>query len=743
VCAAAFGFSFIIAVWPANAAEQPKRIYFLESLSPDLPAGTLTTGAFRSRLNERSQDKFEIFVDYLELLRLPGQAHQDATARFLSDKMREAKPDVVVSLGRAAVPFLQKYRDTIAPDSPVIIASIPAKSAAEASQVPNSVSIVTEYNFAKTLQFARQLQPRARNLVLVAGASAMDRAWADDAISELRPFMGRYDTRYLIGLSYEDTLKELSRLSKDTIVIASVFLSDGSGRSFVGTDTLPAMSEAASAPVYAPFGNAIGLGVVGGYTDSYEAHGIAAADLVIELLSGKPLASLDRQIKAPHGYRVDARQLKRWGLSASNLPAGTTISFQAPDIFEQYRSLILAALAVFVLQTAFVIALLFQRRNRQRAEALLKESEERMTFTAASVNVGLWQLDRETGQLWATEHCRALFGLNNDVPLTRDSLLSAVHPQDRATTVASLRKISEEQGSANADVRVVLPDGQVRWVSVRARVHPDRRGSDSHVTGIFVDVTDQKAAEAEAALQREEVAHLMRVSVLGELSGAMAHEINQPLAAVQSNAETGLDLLSARPPDLIEIRGVLEDIAHDNRRASEVIRRLHTLLKKGERKSEIVDLNELAKSTVALLRTEAINRRANVDLDLARIAPAARGDPVQLQQVLLNLVMNAMDAMAMTPPEHRLVTVSTLPSQDGHVEMVVRDRGGGIPRGDQARLFEPFYTTKARGLGLGLTICSTIIKTHGGTLTLANGEGGGAVARLSLPSQDILAAAAE
>src|SRR5262249_10333591 len=162
-------------------------------------------------------------------------------------------------------------------------------------------------------------------------------------------------------------------------------------------------------------------------------------------------------------------------------------------------------------------------------------------------------------------------------------------PQDRSTAVASLRKIWEEERSANGDVRIVLPDGEIRWVSVRARAHPDGRGSDPHVAGIFVDVTEQKAAEAEAAVQREEVAHLMRASVLGELSGAMAHEINQPLAAVQSNAETGLDLLSARAPDLVELRGVLEDIAHDNRRASEVIRRLHALLKKGEKKSELVD----------------------------------------------------------------------------------------------------------------------------------------------------------
>jgi PAS domain S-box-containing protein len=541
-------------------------------------------------------------------------------------------------------------------------------------------------------------------------------------------------------LPESELLQRVSQLSPDTIVLITNVFRDQFGRPYIPVEVVKQVAAASAAPVYSALPGWFGTGVVGGRMGSWERQGEATADLLVRILDGADPRTLPRLTPPMDRDRVDARALVRWGLS-EGAASGAEISFRQPGVWDQYRTLVLATLAVFVLQSAFVFALLIQRRRRQRAEDLLKESEERMTFTAASVNVGLWQFDRKTGQLWATEHCRALFGLNNDVPLTRDTLLSAVHPQDRAAAVTSLRKIWEEQRSADGDVRVVLPDGQIRWVSVRARVHPDGRGSDSHITGIFVDVTEQKAAEAESALQREEVAHLMRVSVLGELSGAMAHEINQPLAAVQSNAETGLDLLSARTPDLIEIRGVLEDIAHDNRRASEVIRRLHALLKKGEKKSEIVDLNELAKSTVALLRTEAINRRANVDLDLAKMPPAVQGDPIQLQQVLLNLVMNALDAIAMVPPERRLVTVSTQPSQNGKVEFIVKDHGAGISPGDQARLFEPFYTTKVRGLGLGLTICSTIIDTHGGQLTITNDPAGGAVARVSLPAREMLAAA--
>ncbi len=165
--------------------------------------------------------------------------------------------------------------------------------------------------------------------------------------------------------------------------------------------------------------------------------------------------------------------MQRWNLRESDLPPGTTVLFKNPSIWDRHRNLVLAVLSIFALQTAFVVALLIQRRRRQRAEALLKESEERMTFTAASVNIGLWQFDRETNELWATEHCRALFGLKNDVPLTRDTFLAAVHPEDRETAFSALREVWNADKPAVHDVRVVLPDDQIRWIRVRARLHPD------------------------------------------------------------------------------------------------------------------------------------------------------------------------------------------------------------------------------------------------------------------------------
>jgi signal transduction histidine kinase len=258
---------------------------------------------------------------------------------------------------------------------------------------------------------------------------------------------------------------------------------------------------------------------------------------------------------------------------------------------------------------------------------------------------------------------------------------------------------------------------------------------------VLIQNRRRRVAEAEAAEQRHEVAHLMRVSVIGELSGAIAHEINQPLTAILSNAQAALHLLARKSPDLEEVRDAISDIVHEDDRARDVIARLRNLLRKGERKTESVDLNDLVISTIALLNSELIGRRIEVETDLTGRLPATFGDPVQLQQVLLNLFMNARDAMASTTQPQRRIKVSTRALETDAVEVRIRDRGPGIEPQSQAQLFKPFYTSKTHGLGLGLTICSTIAQAHGGKLGLVNHPDRGAVAVLSLPVQEFLAAA--
>jgi PAS domain S-box-containing protein len=642
---------------------------------------------------------------------------------------------VVITLGSVALPFIVRHRDDIAPNAPVVFTSVSPQNYGALRLPPNITGIISEFDLDKTLALAERLQPEASRLFVIAGSGEVDRRWQSTARKTIEDRKRKFEVTYLFERSYSNLVEEVSKIPRDSIVILLTVFADSEGNAFVPAHVAGPLSAISPAPVYAPYDTYIGNGIVGGFVETFESVGVRAADMALQILAGKDPATIAPQTNPGQAYRVDHRAMARWKLQESKLPTDTAVLFKEPTIWTEHRGAVVAAIVIVGLQSLIVGALLVQRRRRLRAENLLRESEERMTFAAAAANIGLWQFDRHRNELWATEHCRAMFGIARDAPLTRDAFLSAVHPDDLQTATQSLERSLKTDQPAISDVRIVLPGGDVRWVRMRARSRSEGGGRSNHLGGIFIDITEQKSAEAEVALQRLEVEHLMRVSVLGELSGSIAHEVNQPLTAILSNAQAALHLLAQNSPDLAEVRDALQDIVHEDNRAGEVIHRLRSLLKKGERKMEYVNINDLVRSTVSLLHSELIGRDISLRLDLDHAPFLTRGDSVQLQQVLLNLVMNAMDAMASTPIAQRSILISTGGPQAGMVDVLVKDRGPGIRTKENGRLFEPFYTTKNHGLGLGLTLCSTIIQAHQGKLTLVNDERGGAIAKFSLPVQ--------
>lgn len=250
----------------------------------------------------------------------------------------------------------------------------------------------------------------------------------------------------------------------------------------------------------------------------------------------------------------------------------------------------------------------------------------------------------------------------------------------------------------------------------------------------IVDITQRRAAELEAARQRDDLAHLSRVALLTELSGSLAHELNQPLGALLTNAETAEILIKKHLPDLDQLGAILSDIRQDGLRAGQVIQRMRSLLKKGEVKFEPLDINELVDSVLKLMRSNLANNNVAVDTQLATHLPAVNGDNVQLQQILLNLVVNGCDAMAGVEASERRLLVRTELTEGREVRVSVTDQGSGIPPKKMEHIFEPFFTTKTHGMGLGLAICRTIIAAHSGKLWATNNASHGATVQFTLPA---------
>ena len=316
--------------------------------------------------------------------------------------------------------------------------------------------------------------------------------------------------------------------------------------------------------------------------------------------------------------------------------------------------------------------------------------------------------------------------------------LESVHPEDKAILTAAVTDALDGR-PLEIEYRVVLPDHSIRWWISRGRTSIDERGAAVRMLGVNLDITARKKAEAELLEQRREVAHLGRVAVVGELTMALAHELRQPLAAILANANAGQRLLARPQPDLCQIRAILDDIAADDARAADVITRLRALLRNDAVAKEPLDVNQVVREALLIARPDIAARRVSLNTRFEPGLPRIAADRVQLQQVLLNLAINGCEAMTDVSLGTRRLIVVTSVGVGGDVDITVSDVGQGIPPDRLEQIFEPFVTTKPQGLGLGLSICRSIVSAHGGRLEAENGPDGGATFRVSLPRLGVTA----
>jgi len=371
-------------------------------------------------------------------------------------------------------------------------------------------------------------------------------------------------------------------------------------------------------------------------------------------------------------------------------------------------------------------------RARQTA-ADLRRSEAWMSHAALAANLGMWDWDITRDRISGTRSGLVQAGLADDERLTLERFLESVHAEDRGSVRQAIRRVVEDGEPVDIEYRMVDSRGGARWISARGEADRGPDGKPRHVRGVTIDITSQKRKDAELQQQRDQLAHIQRVSALGQLSSALAHEISQPLGAMLRNAEAGELYLKKTPPELDEVNAILGDIQRDGKRAAAIIDRMRSFLMPRESVLETLELKELLEQVATFLRAEFRAYDTRLVLDLPRVLPAVRGDRIQLQQVVLNLLLNSLEALSEFPSERREVVIRAS-SMAGVVEVAVFDSGPGFSADRMHSAFEPFMSTKRTGTGIGLAICKTIIDSHGGRIWAEHNPGGGAILRFTLPA---------
>jgi signal transduction histidine kinase/CheY-like chemotaxis protein len=515
------------------------------------------------------------------------------------------------------------------------------------------------------------------------------------------------------GHSLSAILDDLCRLVEEQAsgVLASVLLLEGDRLRHGGAPSLPkAYTEAIDGGVIGPSAGSCG-------TAAYRGE-----QVIVEDIASDALWAACRDVALPHSLRacwstpIFSSQGKVIATFAMYYREPRRPSARDQQIIEQITHL--AGVAI----------------ERKMIEEKLRRNEYYLAEAQRLTHTGSWTLN-SAGEIYWTEETFRLWAFDPHQPVPdRETILQRVHPRDRERVRERGTKVAREGVDYEEEFRIVLPDGTVRHIHAVGRPVFNARGELIEVVGTHVDVTESKHAEQERERLRQleaDLAHINRVSMMGELAASLAHEIKQPITAAMINAQSSLHYLEGEMPRLEEASESVSSIITNVMRAADIIDRVRSLYGRGTAEREIVDINGIVREIAVLLRDTAGRNSTSIRTKLDAKLPTATADRIQLQQVLMNLMLNGIEAMKDIRGE---LTVASGRDEDGHLLVSVSDSGPGLPEGESERIFEAFFTTKPQGSGMGLSISRRIIEAHGGRLWASPNPGGGATFRFSLPT---------
>ena len=723
------------AIWSltraAPAAVETHTVLVLYTSDRLLPADIEGDRGLRDAVTRSTNIVVDVCDEFLDEPRFSGAAYEQSVATYLHDKYAPRPPEIVVVGGDEALDFALRQRPHLFPQVPLVHMGV-TRSFLQSirDKPPDLIGVPIQYDYTGTIEQALRSHPQAKKLVVITGAAETDRKLEIELRADLSRFNDRIRIEFLAGLPTEELTGRLRGLTTDAIVFTPGYDRDGTGRLFIPRQTVELMAGASGAPIYGPYDTFIGAGIVGGRMPTYESAGSQAGLIVAALLGGAARDSLVLPEALKIDTHVDWRQVRRWKIDEATVPKDAIVHFRAPTLWEGHRTEVLASGILIFLLAGLTVGLSLERHNLTRTTAALRDSEQRMILAARAAKLAIWVWDVPHDQIRGVIAFQPLFTTAGNRPIKFADVLAAVHPGDRDEVDRKLRDALSANHGINVHYRMLSQDSQVRWLAVRGEPDPD---NENRWLGVVLDITDQKQAEEQAERDRSALLHMTRVSTLGQMLASIAHQLNQPLGAILANAQAVQQMLTRDPVDLVQVQEICHDIVKEVQRAAEVIHRLNALFKRRPMQLEQIDVNVLVTDTLKLARTNLLAQQIVVKTELTEALLCVDGDRVQLQQVLLNLIMNAADAMRSIPVIMRQLLIRTEGS-GASAKLCVVDHGTGISAKDLPNVFEPFWSSKPSGMGIGLYVCRSIVAAHQGTLSAANNSDGGAIFSMMLPN---------
>ncbi len=478
--------------------DSPKRVLVLDSFGRDVAPFNAVASAFRTTLVRELGESVDLHETALEVGRFPKAGMQEHLADFLDRRFTGRRLDLVVPVGAPAGLFVAQHRQRLFPETPILFTSGDPRLVGLELVRTNATLVTCEVNLPGMVEDMLQLQPDTTNVVVIFGASPLEKFWERECRREFAPFTNRTHFSWLGDLSLPQIKARVAVLPARSFVLFGMFTTDGAGVSCDNDGALQALHAVANAPLYGCFNSQLGLGIVGGRLYQDARVGAQAARVAIRMLRGEKATNIPPQVLDSSFPVYDWRELKRWGISKTRLPAGSVVQFRQPTSWELYKWRIIAVISLCSIETVLIVLLVANRVKRRRAEQALRESEERLSLATGAADIGVWMWDMARNHVWATENWCRMFGFLPATALRLETVMERIHPNDRTTVEHAVRRAIEERTDYVGEYRVVLPDGTQRWIAARGRLDTGSGAKRARLLGASVDITERKRMEEAA-----------------------------------------------------------------------------------------------------------------------------------------------------------------------------------------------------------------------------------------------------